>query len=149
MVLKNLFLLFAGAACGVTVAAGIFTFITSLGIVTRLAQITRTAERLICYETWISIGAVVGNLWWFFMSSGENHMFKGIFHGQTAVFEKISVILFGLFAGVFTGCLIGAVAEILNAFPIMFRRIGLKEGTAIVVLMLAAGKFTGVILQFF
>ena len=95
------------------------------------------------------IGAVVGNLWWFFMSSGENHMFKGIFHGQTAVFEKIIVILFGLFAGVFTGCLIGAVAEILNAFPIMFRRIGLKEGTAIVVLMLAAGKFTGVILQFF
>lgn len=149
MAVKNLFLLFAGTACGVTVSAGIFTFITSLGIVTRLAQITKTADSLMWYETWISIGAVSGNLWWLFMSAAENTCLWQRGFEAAAVFEISMIVLFGFLSGVFTGCLIGAVAEILNAFPIMLRRIGLKEGTAIVVLMLAAGKFAGVILQFF
>lgn len=144
---RSLLMLFAGVACGVTVAAGIFTFITSLGIVTRLAQVTRTADRLLNYETCICIGAVMGNLWWFFMSGSRQPC--GQFCEISSFFKMVLLIGFGLFAGIFTGCLIGAIAEILDAFPIMFRRIGLKEGTAIVVMMLAAGKFTGIILQFF
>lgn len=146
----NVFMLFAGVSCGMTVAAGIFTFITTLGIVTRLAQVTQTADRLMCYETWICAGAVSGNLWWLFMSGLYGAEWIGEWLLKTNYFFKSAVMTgFALLAGIFTGCLIGAVAEILDAFPIMFRRIGLKEGTAIVVIMLAAGKFTGVILQFF
>ena len=47
----------------------------------------------------------------------------------------------GLFCGIFTGCLTGAIAEILDAFPVFFRRINLKTGTAFVIAAMAVGVF--------
>lgn len=149
-IFKNSVLLFFGAGCGSLVAAGIFTFISSLGIVTRLAQVTRTADGILCYETWISIGAVFGNLWWLIMSDeflAEKLKRAGESIPQFFVFFVL--IVFGLLSGIFIGCLIGAIAEILDAFPIMFRRIKFVSGVAWIIAALAAGKFTGIIFQFF
>lgn len=135
MFLKYCLLAAIGLSCGAVVSAGIFTFITSLGIIMRLAQATKTAAYLHWYENSIIAGAIFGNLLWLY----QFPLGLGSF----------GMALFGLFAGIFTGCLIGAIAEILNAFPILFRRLQLKEGVAFVIAALAAGKFTGVIIQFF
>ena len=54
-----------------------------------------------------------------------------------------AVVLFGLSAGVFTGCLAVALAEILNTFPIMFRRFGRKAGLGYIMLSMALGKALG------
>ena len=54
-----------------------------------------------------------------------------------------SVMLFGLSAGIFTGCLAVALAEILNTFPIMFRRFGIKEGLTWIMFSMALGKMAG------
>lgn len=143
-------LLLVGTACGILVASGIFTFINSLGIITRLAQVTKTAKWLTCYESWIRIGASLGNLLWLAL---DMKVCTGAIRPWGM---KVSNVLgngimmgFGLFSGIFTGCLIGAIAEILDAFPIMFRRLRFKEGIAVIILALAAGKFTGIVLQFF
>lgn len=143
-------LLLVGTACGILVASGIFTFINSLGIITRLAQVTKTAKWLTCYESWICIGASLGNLLWLAL---DMKVCAGAIRPWGM---KVSNVLgngimmgFGLFSGIFTGCLIGAIAEILDAFPIMFRRLRFKEGIAVIILALAAGKFTGIVLQFF
>ena len=61
-----------GLACGALVAAGMFTFITMLGIVTRLAQITKTARYILHYESWICAGAVLGNLLWLAVTMMED-----------------------------------------------------------------------------
>lgn len=53
------------------------------------------------------------------------------------------ILVYGLSAGIFTGCLAVALAEILNTFPIMFRRFGIKEGLSWIMLFMALGKMTG------
>ena len=53
------------------------------------------------------------------------------------------IIVFGLSAGIFTGCLAVALAEILNTFPIMFRRFGIKDGLSWIMLFMALGKMAG------
>lgn len=134
-----------GLACGALVAAGMFTFITMLGIVTRLAQVTKTARYILSYESWICAGAVIGNFLWMAVTYGAD---LGILHIIRPVWA-VCLFVFGGLAGAFTGCLIGAIAEILDAFPIIFRRIHFKTGAAWVIAALAAGKFAGVLIQFF
>ena len=53
------------------------------------------------------------------------------------------LILFGLNAGIFVGGLAVALAEILDTFPILFRRFHVKQGLFWVVTSLALGKFCG------
>ena len=124
-----------GFCAGTLVAAGLFTFISTLGIVTRLSQVTRTAGWIHWYENSFIAGGILGNLLWIY--------------GWHIPARALGLLLFGLFGGIFTGCLIGAIAEILNAFPIFFRRMNLKTGTALVVGALAVGKLTGVLVQYF
>ena len=124
-----------GLCSGMVVAAGLFTFISTLGIVTRLAQITRTANWLHWYENGFIAGGILGNVLWlhpFVCSSGA-----------------VGLMVSGLFFGIFTGCFIGAIAEILNAFPIFLHRVDLKTGIAAIIAALAAGKFLGGLLYYF
>lgn len=124
-----------GLCAGAFVAAGLFTFIVSLGIVTRLAQVTRTAAYIHYFENSFIAGGIVGNLFW-------------LYH-RTIPLGNVGLGLLGLFGGIFTGCLVGAVAEIVNAFPIFFRRLDLKVGTTMVVGALALGKLVGVLCSYF
>ena len=123
-----------GFSGGVTVAAGLFTLTTSLGIMTRLAQASHTAGYIHKYEMTVAAGAAFGNLIWMYQPE--------------LLFGAAGMILFGLLAGVYVGCLIGAIAEILNAFPVFFRRMKIHEKIGWVILALAAGKAVGVWIQF-
>ena len=131
-----------GLCAGCTVAAGLFTFIVTLGIVTRLSQVTKSAAFIHWYENSFIVGGIVGNLLWIY-----REWFSLL--PESKISAALILGAFGLFGGIFTGCLIGSIAEILNAFPILFRRLNLKTGTALVVAALAAGKLLGIFLQFF
>ena len=124
-----------GLCAGGFAAAGLFAFITTLGIVMRLAQVTHTADHICLYENCIVVGAIVGTVVDCFQVSLN--------------IGSIGAVLFGLFSGVFVGCLVGAVAEILNAFPVFFRRLHLHQGIAWVIMALAFGKFVGILIQYF
>ena len=54
--INAIFLSFIGLASGFVVAAGIFAFITMLGIIPRLAQRTGTADHIYGYEWMIILG---------------------------------------------------------------------------------------------
>ena len=124
-----------GLCAGGFAAAGLFAFITTLGIVMRLAQITHTADHLCFYENCVIAGAITGTVVDCFRIS--------IYLGS------LGTAVFGLFSGVFVGCLVGAVAEILNAFPVFFRRLRLHQGISWVIIALAVGKCVGVLIQYF
>ena len=52
--------------------------------------------------------------------------------------------LFGVSAGIFTGCLSVALAEILDTFPVFFRRAGIKEEyNEELLFVMALGKMLG------
>ena len=58
------------------------------------------------------------------------------------------LILFGLFAGMFVGCLAFAIAEMLNSIPIFARRIGFRHGLGVAICFADLGKLTGSLLYF-
>lgn len=118
-----------GISFGVAVAAGLFAFITTVGVVTRLAAGTKTAKHVMLYETVAIVGMTVANL---------VDLYQWQFPGGT-VFRAIC----GLFCGVFVGCLAAALAEVVNVFPVMVRRIKLTVGMAWLVLAFALGKGFG------
>lgn len=126
---------FLGICSGATVAAGVFAFITMLGIMPRLAARTNTARHIVLYENAIAIGGTLGNIWI-------------LFGGQLSL-TWILVAFYGLFSGIFVGCLAMALAETLRVLPIMVNRIQIKEGYPLVVVAIALGKLTGTLFQYF
>ena len=92
----------------------------------------------------------------------ENIVFRGIMFGTVLslfswkkkwLFEllgKTLLTIFGMSAGIFVGCLAVALAEILDTFPIVFRRIHLKDEFGEVLLFtMALGKLIGSLFFFF
>lgn len=55
---------------------------------------------------------------------------------------------FGLFAGMFIGCLALAIAEMLDSIPIFARRISFRHGLGGAILGMAAGKICGSLFYF-
>ena len=83
-----------------------------------------------CFENCIILGAVLGCVWSTFLE-------------MSVPFGSTILVLYGLSAGIFVGCIAIALAEILDTFPILFRRAKVKQGMAWIILFLALGKTCG------
>ena len=118
-----------GVFFGTAVAAGLFAFITTVGVVTRLAAGTKTAKYVMQYETLTVLGVTLANL-------------MDLFQWRLTVGVGIRIVG-GFFFGVFVGCLAAALAEVINVFPVMTRRIKLKVGMVYLVVAFALGKGAG------
>ena len=129
MFLKNILLASIGLSAGGVIAAGLFAFITAIGIVPRLAGKTHTAGHARLYEDCIVLGAGTGNA-------------VQLFHLPMAGGWPVLAV-FGLCACVFVGCLIMSLAETLDAVPVMTRRLRLAVGFQYIILSLALGKCAG------
>lgn len=129
MLIRELFLGLVGLASGFAVSAGVFAFIISVGVIPRMIGKTQTVKDVLIYETVILLGGTFGNLFSLFQ--------------WELLWGTPLLILFGVSAGVFTGCLAVALAEILNSFPIMFRRLRIKEGLGWMLFFMAMGKTLG------
>ena len=83
-------------------------------------------------------------------------IFGGIFGCILAIFPQLPfqvglwfLVVYGLASGVFLGCLAVALAEVLNVFPVLFRRANLKNGLGFLITAFAAGKTVGGLVYFF
>ncbi len=128
-------LLFLGGSGGGLVAAGVFAFITILGLVPRLAARTHTASQIKRYENWIVLGAFFGNL----VNLFRVPLFGGI----------VFLTVWGLCSGVFVGCLVMSLAETLDTIPTINRRIRLSVGIQYVIAGIGLGKTVGSLVYFF
>ena len=119
-----------GLLCGIGVAAGVFALVASLAGKTSVAAYVPALEN----------GLIAG----------------GIFGCVLAVFPELPfpvgtwfLGVYGLASGVFSGCLSVALAEVLNVFPVLFRRMGIKTGLEILITFFAFGKVAGGLVYFF
>lgn len=140
ILLKLIFLAFFGVCAGGIVAAGVFAFITTIGLVPRLAGKTHTAKRLRRYEDCITVGATVGNL---------ISLYSLRLPVESVLIKTVTGSIFGVFSGIFVGCLVLSLAETLNALPTVNRRIHLAVGMQYVILSLAMGKALGAFCYFY
>lgn len=132
---RYILLAFIGVIAGFVVSAGLFAFITMIGVLTRLAIRTNTSQHILLYEDIVIVGATIGNLLFLFE-------FKFLIGG-------IGLVLYGFFSGCYVGCLAVALEEVLQVFPIITRRIKLTVGMPFIVLALAIGKGIGTFYQMF
>ena len=66
-----------------------------------------------------------------------------------AIWGRVLLAVFGISAGIFVGCTAVALAEILDTFPIFFRRVRLDEKFCVQLLFcMAIGKTCGSLFYF-
>lgn len=136
MWIKHLFLGFLGLCAGTAVAAGTFAFIIVIGVVPRMIAKCNRAEATILFENMIVLGGIFGTI-------------ISVFTGMPIPIGRWILYVYGFCAGIFVGCIAVALAEILNTFPILFRRFQIKEGLAWAMLFMALGKCAGSFYYFF
>jgi stage V sporulation protein AB len=129
MIIKTIFTIFIGFSGGLSVGAGYVAFLTMLGIIPRLTQLTKTMKKIQMYEWGVVLGAVVGTL----------AMFQDI-HLHLSSFI---LIIFGLSGGIFVGMMTAALTEVLNVWPILAKRIGVDDKIVILLMALVLGKIIG------
>lgn len=134
-ILQETALAIIGFAGGVSVAAGTFALITALGIIPRLASRMGVAEHVYKLESAIVLGGTIGSL-------------LSVYHFPIRIGD-VGIIIFGLFAGIFVGCLSMALAEAIRVFPILCQRINLNYGIYLLIFMMAAGKALGTLYQMY
>ena len=127
-----------GLCSGMLVSGGVFTVLIAVGLMPRFAGKTHTADKVFLYEEMVIWGTIIGGVLSVFSPQFGNLGLPGI----------IIIGVFGLFAGVFVGCLALAIAEMLDTIPIFARRIGFRHGLGIVVVAMAIGKMIGSALYF-
>ena len=134
MYLKLGGLALVGLCAGTVVAAGLFAFVVTIGVVVRIIAKSHTAAGSRLYEDCIAVGATVGNLYYFF-----NWPLPG---------GNVFMSVFGVFSGIYVGCLVMALAETVNAIPVMSRRLRLTVGLQYLILSVAIGKAIGALIYF-
>ncbi len=151
--MRNFFLILAGGSYGLLAAAGVFTVLAAVGLVPRFAGKTHTAEYVLIYEEMVVFGTLTGcvlsvfsrycrfHAWWQQRAPQHAAVLDGLGVGFQAVF--------GLFAGMFVGCLALAIAEMLDSIPILTRRVSFRHGLGLAIISMAAGKICGSLLYFF
>lgn len=140
LVINRVILGWVAFGAGFAIAGGFIAFISLIGIVTRLAGLTKTANAIPTYENSMALGLILFNL-----LSLYHPNLRWIPHAA-----GLSLIHIGsFFTGIFAGCLAGALAEVVNIIPIFSRRVKLRKGFPYMVKAAAVGKCIGCLIQFY
>lgn len=135
MFLKSIFMILVGICSGIGVAAGTFAFLLVIRVIPRMLQKAKLEHKVIYIENIVFRGILFGTVLSLF-SWKKKWLFT--------LLGRSILTIFGLSAGIFVGCLAVALAEILDVFPIFFRRIQLKEELGEpLLLVMAIGKMIG------
>ena len=140
MFLKSLYLMLVGFCSGTGVAAGTFAFLLVIRVIPRMIKKAKLEHKIVFIENVVMRGLIFGTI-----LSLYSWKKKWIF----ALLGRSILTIFGLSAGIFVGCLAVALAEILDTFPIFFRRLGIKESFAKwMIFVMAMGKMIGSLFYF-
>lgn len=140
MLIKHVLIALVTLACGIAVSAGTFAFLLVIGVVPRMIKKMNLADKVICLENMIVLGVLTGAV--FSIIEWEARL-------PVPWLGHLLLAVYGLIAGIFVGCIAVALAEILNTFPIMFRRMYINRGLSYVMISMALGKMVGAFYYFF
>ncbi|MHA6251052.1 stage V sporulation protein AB [Oceanobacillus sp. CAU 1775] len=133
MILNNLFQIFIGFSGGIVVGGGFVAFITVLNIIPRLTQLTKTYHLINLYSASIVLGLLFGTILSFFPVTFNQSIFV--------------LLLWGTIHGIFNGMLAAALTEVLNVFPILYKRVGLDHFILWLLMAIVFGKIFGSLFQ--
>lgn len=118
---------------GTGIAAGYVAFITLIGVFDKLTEQCKFGKHTRHIETLIILGVTIFNLI-FLLNLNLNIGYAGY-------------AALNLMGGIFVGCLVGALAETINIFPIISRRFNIRKFLPYVIIGSAVGKAVGCMVQ--
>ncbi|MDQ0197432.1 stage V sporulation protein AB [Neobacillus ginsengisoli] len=122
-----------GLASGLAVGSGFVAFLTVLGVIPRLTQLSKTMRMIQHYEWAVVIGALTGVI------ASLRDPVLGI--------SSYFLIPLGVTGGIFVGMLAAALTEVLNVLPILAKRIRLDGKIILLIMAIVLGKIFGSIFQ--
>lgn len=137
---NNSIVIWIALAAGFATAGGFIAFISLVGILPRLAAITKTASKIPLYENCLALGLIIMNIL---------SLYPVKLGWMPELASGLIINAGGLFTGIFAGCLAGALAEVINIIPIISRRTRLRKGFPVFVKAAAIGKCLGSLAQFY
>ncbi|WP_413789009.1 stage V sporulation protein AB [Bacillus kandeliae] len=129
----NVLLAFLGLSGGLSVGVGYVAFITVLGVIPRMMQMTKTFRRIREYEWAVISGVLAGT--------------TGSLHPIRLFVSAWWLLPIGLLSGMFIGMLAAALTEVLNVFPIIAKRLGVHEHILVLIMAIVLGKIAGSLFQ--
>ena len=140
MFLRHIFMAGLATACGIAVSAGTFAFLLVIGVIPRMIKRCNFGERILMVENTVILGVLTGAV------------FSVVEWKAQLPYPWLAHVILGAYgtaAGIFVGCIAVALAEILNTFPILFRRLYINRGLSGVMIAMALGKMAGSFYYFF
>lgn len=122
-----------GFASGLAVGCGFVAFITLLGVIPRLIQLTGTKKFVKPLIASVIMGVLLGT----YLS----------FTDLTWNEPVILLLVWGLLHGIFNGMLAAALTEVLNVFPIIAKRLHIDEHLLWLLMAIVFGKIAGSLYQ--
>ena len=123
MWIRSFFLIFYGLCAGGLIAASFLAFLSMLGVIPRLAGLTKSMKNARMYESFVALGGILGTLVFLYRWK--------IKAGYPLL------VLYGLFGGT------------IKSLPIFSRRLNLRSGIPYVIYGIAFGKMLGCWLYFY
>ena len=141
MFLNSMIFIVVGFCSGIGVAAGTFAFFLVIRVLPRMIQKAKLKHKIIFIENRVIEGVLFGTVLSLF-SWRKRLLFE--------ILGDSLLVIYGLSAGIFSGCIAVALAEILDTFPIFFRRLKIEERLCEGLLfVMAIGKMAGSLFYFF
>ena len=134
MWIRYLLLIIVGLGGGAVTAAGYFAILASVGIITRFADYTNTADKIRLYEICLCLGGITGNILF-------------VFSPQIQLWSPL-IIIVGTLIGIFIGSFLLSLAEAVKGLPIFLRKGKIQKGISIIIISFAIGKTIGSIFYF-
>ena len=125
-------MMFIGFGAGAAIGLAVTAFIISVGIITKMVNVTGTKKYNNLYQNMILIGITTGTL---AMIIDINFHINEVWLG-----------ILGFFSGVFVGIVAISLVEIINVLPVIKERIRIRTGLVYVVISIALGKMVGSII---
>lgn len=122
-----------GLSSGIVVGAVYIALLIVLGVVPRLIQFAHASSNLQKIASAMTLGILVGTFF----------SFAAIVYS----FSHFVSIMWGFIHGMFNGILIAALAETLNVFPILAKRLQLERYLFLLLVAIIGGKVIGSLFQ--
>ncbi|GAM13825.1 stage V sporulation protein AB [Mesobacillus selenatarsenatis] len=129
MTISVLLIVLIGLASGLAVGSGFVAFLSVLGVIPRLTQLTKTMKLISWYEWAVVFGALLGT--------------AGSLRDPVMDFSPYVTIPLGLAGGIFVGMLAAALTEVLNVLPILAKRVRVDDKLENLLMAIVLGKVFG------
>lgn len=132
----RVFLVIFGLSAGIIVGSGVIAIFILVGVVPRMAHVSKTTSFIRLYETLLVVGAFMGGIIYLY------DLHSLVLNISTIV--KLKTIISGLAYGIFIGFLSSGLTEIMDYIPVVSRRLSLpSEYLKYVIISLLIGKVLG------